>query len=254
MNTKRSVRHTANAGVVIKIRENGIGVDLFSRDPQGLYPDTPKNVREEVLEEIAQGKIRTLVFTHEHGDHFCPEDVVEAFRRNRKIRIISTKEVVRQLGAAGVLPENMHEIKPEETGNVRLEVPGYSLTFFNSRHMGEAYGNVQNLVCMLEAEGARIVIPGDAWPEPELSARIGSWSEEIDLLIGPFPLAGIPSNRRMMLKNLRIHKVLAVHLPRPERDEQGWIDSAKKVCGRAHDGMGEAVFGEELGKEYFLSV
>ncbi len=249
MNINRIIRHTANAGVTVKMGGNGIGIDLFSRDPQGLYPDTPGDVKEELLEEIEHGKIRTLVFTHEHGDHFCLEDAVQAFRRNRNIRIISTKEVIRQLKGAGVPMENMYQIKPEETGTVRMEVPGYLLTFFNSRHMGEAYQDVQNLVCILEAEGVRIVILGDAQPQPELFARIESLIEEIELLIGPFPLAGIPSNRRMM-KHMRIRRILAVHLPRPERDEQGWIESAKKVCGRAEDELGQVVFGEEIGKAY----
>lgn len=250
MYTDRVIRHTANAGVVIKIGENGIGVDLFSRDPEGLYPDTPEDVRAELLEEIENSRIGTLLFTHEHGDHFCLEDTVEAFRRNPEIRIISTKEVVRQLKEAGVLAEKLYQAEPEEEDEARVEVPGFSLTLFNSEHMGEAYRGVQNLVCMMEAEGMRIVIPGDAWPKPELFERIGRWSDEIDLMVVPFPLAGIPSNRRMLSEHLKIRRILAVHLPRASRDVQGWIGSAKRVCERARDGLPEAVFGERVGAEY----
>lgn len=250
MDTDKIIRHTSNAGVLIRTGRNSIGVDLFSRDPQGLYPDTPEKVRKELLEEIEQGMLETLLFTHEHGDHFCLEDVAEAFRRNRALRIISNKEVTRQLQEAGIPVENMCQIAPEETGNVRVEVPGYMLTLFNSRHMGEAYRCVQNLVCMLDTGEKRIVIPGDAWPQPELFDRIACWRPEIDLLIGPFPLVGIPSNRRMMEKYLKIRRVLAVHLPKASADVQGWTASAKRVCERARDKIGEVVFGEELGKEY----
>ena len=70
MDGRMSVRHTANAGVLITTKAGAVGVDLFSRDPQGLYEDTPADLQEELLEEIGKGRIGVLLFTHGHGDHF----------------------------------------------------------------------------------------------------------------------------------------------------------------------------------------
>ena len=39
------IRHTASAGVLITIGGSCVGADVFSRDPAGLYPDTPADVR-----------------------------------------------------------------------------------------------------------------------------------------------------------------------------------------------------------------
>ena len=84
METGMTAWHTGNAGVVIQvtnIEEKGcaaIGFDVFAKQPGGIYPDTPEAIRQELLRDIRKKKLGTLVFTHEHADHFCPEDVAEA--------------------------------------------------------------------------------------------------------------------------------------------------------------------------------
>lgn len=250
METNIVIRHTANAGVVINIGRNRLGVDLFSKDLEGLYPDTPAILKAELLDEIERGHIGALLFTHSHGDHFCLEDVVEALKRNQDLVVISTDEVIGHLQAAGPFGRRLYAIPSKEKRNVRMYFSNGSLELFNSRHMGDAYAGVQNLVLLLELEGKQIVIPGDAWPEPELFARIGAWSSKPDVLIVPFPLVGLPSSRRMVEKYLKPAHVLALHLPRPEMDEQNWIASAKAVCEKTKDGLPMPEFGEILGKEY----
>ncbi|MCI8559371.1 MAG: MBL fold metallo-hydrolase [Lachnospiraceae bacterium] len=250
MEMNLTIRHTANAGVLINIGRNSLGVDLFSRDPEGLYPDTPAQLKAELLDEIERGHIEALLFTHGHGDHFCPEDAAEALKRNPNLAVISTDEVIGLLRAAAPLGKRLYAVSSKEKGNVRIQFPEGSLELFNSRHMGEAYAGVQNLVFMLNVNGKQIVIPGDAWPDPELFARIGAWSPKPEVFIAPFPLIGLPSNRKMIKKYLKPVHILALHLPRPEMDEQNWAASAKSVCERTEDGLPMPDFGEILGKEY----
>lgn len=250
METSIVIRHTANAGVLIDIGKNSFGVDVFSRDPEGLYPDTPAELKAELLNEIERGRIEALLFTHGHGDHFCLEDVTEALNRNPALTIISTDEVIELLRTDAPFAKQLFAIPSEEKGNVRIQFPSGFLEVFNSKHMGKAYTEVQNLVFLLEIEGKRIVLSGDAWPEPELFARIGAWSLKPDLLVIPFPLMGLPSNRRMLRRYLNPMHILALHLPRPEMDEQNWIASAKAVCERTGDHLPMPIFGEILGKEY----
>ncbi|NBK94063.1 hypothetical protein D5278_19225 [bacterium 1XD21-13] len=246
------IRHTASAGVLITIGGSCVGADVFSRDPAGLYPDTPADVRAELLKEIGRGGIETLLFTHGHGDHFCLEDTVEALRRNPSLEIISTETVIGQLQKAAPGCGKLKSVSPAEKGNVMLHLPVGTLEIFNSRHMGEAYAGVQNLTCMLEIHGKRLVLLGDAWPEAELFAKIGAWASTPDVLIVPFPVIGLPSSRRLLAKYLKPAHILALHLPRPERDEQGWLASAKEVCERARDGLPLPCFGERLGQVYYL--
>lgn len=259
METELTARHTGNAGILINIGskaalEPALGIDVFCRDHKGLYMDTPEAEREFLLEQIREGRLKLLVFTHEHGDHFCLEDVLEALKRNPGLHIVSTRAVlqaVRERTAAGILTE----IPPEETGMVRMKLPeemGAELTLFNSPHMGEQFAGVQNLVCLLEAAGKRLLIPGDAGPDAELFARAASWSPVFDWLIGPFPLLGLPSSRKKLAAALTVRRALALHLPRPEKDAHGWRASAVRVCGWAADGLPTPLFGDVPGKTYRL--
>ena len=100
MNPNVTIRHTASAGVLITIGRNSIGVDAFSRDPNRLYPDTSDSVKTELWEVIERGSIRTLLFTHAHGDHFCLADTLEALERYPELTIISTEEAIGQLQKA----------------------------------------------------------------------------------------------------------------------------------------------------------
>lgn len=252
MNTNITIRHTANAGVLIKIGRNSVGVDVFSRDPDGLYPDTPDAVRTELLDEIERGSIGTLFFTHAHGDHFCLEDTAGALERNPELVIISTEEVVGRLRKAAPGRGRMYAVSAAEKRNVIMQFQGGTAELFNSRHMGENYAGVQNLTVMLKMKGKRIVLPGDAWPEAELFARIGAWERESDVLIVPFPVIGLPSSRRVLAKYLKPAHILALHLPRREMDDQNWSASAKAVCERAADGLPMPYFGEKPGETCYL--
>lgn len=250
MNPNVTIRHTASAGVLITIGRNSIGVDAFSRDPNRLYPDTPHSVKTELWEEIERGSIGTLLFTHAHGDHFCLADTLEALKRNPELTIVSAEEVIGQIQKAASGRGHLYAVSPEEKENMKMELPEGNLEIFNSRHMGEMYAKVQNLTCMLEMEGKKLVFPGDARPEEELFARVGAWTREPDVLIVPFPVIGLPSARRKLVKYLKPLHILALHLPRAEKDEQNWVFGAKAVCKRAGDGLPMPCFGEELGKSY----
>ena len=273
MTDQLTARHTGNAGVLIHLinieetagRKAGektgketagasIGIDVFCRHRKGLYMDTPEAEKAFLYSEIERGGLKTLVFTHEHDDHFCLEDVLGAFKINPKLHVISTRAVIqalRERSGAGILTE----IPPEEAGMVRMklpEAPGMDLALFNSPHMGDQFADIQNLVCLLEAGGRKLLIPGDARPDAELFLRAASWSPVVDWLIGPFPLLGLPSSRKKIAEALTVRHVLAVHLPRPEKDAHGWRASAVKVCERAGDGLPMPLFGDVIGETYRL--
>lgn len=257
METEVTARLTGNAGVVIRMQnpedntEAAVGIDVFARDPNKLYPDTPPAIREWLFEEIEKEKLGILAFTHAHGDHFCLEDTLEALRRNPRLRVISTEETIRQIREREPSRGRLTAIRAGEKKYRRILSEGLELIFYNSVHMGEQYAEVQNLVCLLEAGGKRILLPGDAKPEKLLYKRAAAWSEEMDWLMGPFPLFGLPSSRREMASFLKLGHALALHLPRPEKDQEGWVRQARHVCETAADGLPKPIFCSEPGS-YFL--
>lgn len=258
MGTKMTAWHTGNAGVVIQvlnIEEKGcaaIGFDVFARQPGGLYPDTPEAIRQELLLDIQEKKLGTLVFTHEHADHFCPEDVAEALKMNPDLRIISTEETIRRIRALEPEAGRLTAVAASEQKYRVMTLPGMRLTLFNSIHMGDRFADIQNLVCLLEAGGKHLMLPGDARPEKILYERTAVWSKKIDWLIGPFPLMGLPSSRRLITRYLELGDVLAIHLPRPDKDTESWRKNAQHICETAGDGLPVPVFGDGTGKHYEL--
>ncbi len=258
MEIEVTARLTGNAGVVIRVqnpeesREAAVGIDVFARDPNELYPDTPPAIRESLFEEIEKEKLGILVFTHAHGDHFCLEDTLEALRRNPRLRVISTEETIRQIREREPSRGRLTAIRAGEKKYHRILTEGMELIFYNSIHMGEQYAAVQNLVCLLEAGGKRILLPGDAKPEKLLYEKAAAWSGEMDWLIGPFPLFGLPSSRREMASCLQIRQALAVHLPKPEKDRDGWVRQARHICETAEDGLPKPIFCGEPGRSFSL--
>ncbi len=246
---------TGNAGIVIYIEGKehaAVGFDVFARDADGVYADTPEAIRQELLREIREKRLRTLVFTHEHADHFCPEDVAEALDMNPELRIISTEETIRRIRALHPETGRLTAVAAAGKKYRVVDLPDMRLTLYNSMHMGERYADVQNLACLMEINGKHVMLPGDAAPEKLLYERAAAWSQDIDWLIGPFPLVGLPSSRRLILQNLKLGHILALHLPRPERDTEGWRENALHICETADDGLPMPLFAEEPGKLYRL--
>ena len=125
METEMTAWHTGNAGIVIQVyniegkSSAAIGFDVFAKQPGGIYPDTPEAIRQELLRDIREKKLGTLVFTHEHADHFCPEDVAEALKMNPDLRIISTEETIRRIRA----------LEPEEIADPAATDGAYLSTY-----------------------------------------------------------------------------------------------------------------------------
>lgn len=253
MTEKLNVRHTGNAGVLLYIEGKALGIDVLCHDPEGIYRSTSKEEKEGILREIEERRLEVLVFTHEHEDHFWLEAVWEALERNPRLLIISGREVCRKIRERAK-EAVLYEIAPEEKKMVRILFPQVDaeFCFFNSPHMGEVYQGIQNLVCLAEIKGRRLFIPGDARPDRELFLRVAAWSDDIDCLAAPFPLVGLPSARKELSSVLKIRQVMALHLPLPQKDPQGWVGNAQRVCRQTRDGLPVPLFVFDEGMELLL--
>ena len=274
MDVLHKARYVSNAGLLFETEGQMLGIDVFSQDGTGLYPDTPPGIREELLEEIQAGRLNTLLFTHGHGDHFHREDVLAAWRRDPGLRVISTEAVVEELSRAGMPGERLQAVKAvpgmsalhghTERGNALTGLAGepvpvfwmslgvFRVGFLNTLHEGAQYAHVQNLTLLIEAAGQRLVVSGDAAPSRKLFAEIAAWSRKIDWFFLPFPYVGLPSTRRMLEEELKIRHIFVLHQPRPEADTQNWAAHAKEICGRAKDKLPMPLFPQGLGEWYPL--
>ncbi len=245
------IQHVSNAGLILAEEGITIGIDCFSKDHAGLYSDTPKELRGKLLDAIEKKDIDLLIFTHEHEDHFCADDVKEALNRNPDLQIYSTKQVIHILKDLGVPPYSLFEIQRNEPPTWK-EFGNMRVGFLYTQHEGTQYADVPNLTLLIEIGKKRLVITGDAMPTEALFAQIGAWSDNINGFFLPFPYVGLQSTRNLIAKHLHIDKIFVLHQPRKEADVQGWVRNAKRVCEQATDGLPMAFFPDRLGDWYWM--
>jgi len=236
------VRYVSNAGLVLKQDGISIGVDCLSKDVNELYHDTSFNIEQELMREIENGSLHALIFTHEHSDHFDAEMVKKACLQNPALKVFGGKSVIHLLQQESTAEEQLIEIMDLN----KIEIGAMQIQFLQTIHEGAEYADVENFTLLINKEGKHFVVTGDAAPTNELFERISAWSREIDCLFAPFPYVGLNSTRRLLCKHLNIKKIFAYHLPRPEKDVQGWIANTKRVCKQAKDGLPMPIFPEKL--------
>ena len=230
-------QYVSNAGIIFEVDGRQIGIDCLCKDSLKLYKDTPTQIREELKPDI-------LIFTHQHGDHFSPQYVKEAWERNPNMQIYSTKRTIEILQEENIPFTNLHQLADGEM----LEFETLHIKFIESVHEGEQYSDVQNLTLLINKENQKLVVTGDAMPCKELFERISNWSSHVDWLFAPFPYVGLRSTRRVMQDHLDIKNIFALHLPREEADVQHWIANTKRVCEVEKDGLPQPIFAEKLGE------
>ena len=234
-------QYVSNAGIIFNTADKKVGIDCLCKDSSQLYQDTPAQIRKELNLDV-------LIFTHEHGDHFCAEYTKEAWDKNQNLQIYSTQGTVELLEQVGVSTVNLHKVQGGDT----IKIDSLYIEFMKTIHEGEQYSDVQNLTLLINKEDKKLVVTGDAMPCKELFERISNWSSHIDWLFAPFPYVGLRSTRKLMKEYLDIENIFALHLTREEADVKHWAANTKRVCEEAKDGLPQPIFPEKLGEWYCL--
>lgn len=247
-----NVRQVSNAGIILENAGYMIGVDVFTKDQTGIYPDLPETLKHEIFQLIKEGRVSALFFTHEHGDHFFAEDVYQAWKLHNALMIFSTEAVVSQLKVYGIPEKNLIQIPKEETKIASLGILPFgedtqiAVKAMNAIHEGEQFFAIQNVVFLMEIiikeSKYYLAVTGDAMPQEELYAKISNWSKHVDWLFVPFPCIGRRMPRKAMEKHLQVKNLLVLHAPRRDREEFVWIEKTKIICERAKDSLPYPVF------------
>ena len=172
------IEFVANAGFLMHAENYAVGVDVFSSDENGIYQDTSQEWKEKLWEMVACGKLRLLIVTHEHADHYCRRDVMEALdtaaAHHTALRVLTTQAVALDLLKAGADRERLLVVPSEphpgevplcrELENVYCVGKDVCIRARNVPHEGEQYQGVWNIVLLIEAEGKKIVSVADACP------------------------------------------------------------------------------------------
>ena len=239
------MRYVSNAGIIFEKNGIHIGIDCFCKDEYGIYPDLEEGLKEELLNGIEDGILSVLIFTHEHSDHFCAEDVKAACDRNSELQIWSGKSVLQSLKEVGVPSEQLQEVYPSQTYEIGQTM---EIQFLQTLHDGDQYAHIQNLTVLINIGKKSIAVTGDAMPRKELFQEIARWNKKVDWLVAPFPYVGLRTARRAINDSLEIRDIFVLH--QPKEDTQKWVENAKNMCEQAQDKLPYPIFPNGTGEWY----
>ena len=154
-----SAEYVCNAGILLYIPDHVIGVDVFAACENGFYKNTPSQQKETIFRLIRDRSLKLLIFTHQHCDHYCREDILEAVRiaeeNHNPLRIMTTGQAAEDLIRGGADSERIvicneaacynssGQIVPEENAEAEpLSADDTRIIGFYTRHDGHQYASV----------------------------------------------------------------------------------------------------------------
>ena len=209
-----SVTLSANAGISLIFPTLRILVDAVHNDPQNGFSVVSQALFDAMMMHPDFQEPDLLFFSHCHGDHYSgalTETLMEAWPDAPLL--MPEQDFPGQILLIGKQQEFL--------------VNGVSLRFIRLPHDGTNYGSTPLYALLADADGFRVLIPGDCRIAcPVLEEAISGIP--IDLAILNFPWATLGRGRRFLENVMKPAHVLLYHLPFPEDDLYGYRKNAER--------------------------
>lgn len=151
------MQHVANAGVLLTCGETAVAVDAFFRQGVAGYQTIPVDLREQM--ETARApydRIRLIVATHPHRDHFDAASVARHLQHNKQAVFAGTGQLADAVRAAGAA--NVDTVAwPAEK-----RVGGAAVRFLKLPHNPPHRDTIENSALVIAMCGETLLFTGDA--------------------------------------------------------------------------------------------
>lgn len=248
MTPANQVVYLSNAGVLICLDGRKILIDALCNTDSVFKNPLPSTVAQIVNGEPPFDNIDAMLISHHHEDHFDAESVGRFMLNNKKTFLVSSAKVISLIRSRipGGSRENLLELQLPRHSSKRLDLHGINILAVSLNHDGKMFNHVENYAFLIEGS-RKIMHTGDAGATRENYAGLNLADQGIDLLLAPFPYIGLITARQVLKEYIRPRKTALLHLPREDRDLDGWIKATKKSYQSVAAVFGEAVFLEEIG-------
>lgn len=251
--------HLSNAGVILKLDDLCLGIDLFTAPDILPYQALPLAIKRQLAD--SEYSLRFLFATHLHKDHFNLKDIQEylvlhpqctpfipsLFHQNN--HIINHTTFLHTPKAA----DNSWTVSSFQNAYL-LKNHKFSIYFLPTKHMGSCANLCIHYSILIIWDRHTIFINGDARPSIQLYQDLKSYTDHLDILISPFPCMGLRSARKNLSSIFLPRQIFLVHIPDPKEDIDHWTASAKQLCIRSKDSLPDPIFCENLGNSYYLEL
>jgi len=224
--------YICNQGILLE--ENGakLMIDAPTRpesyEPKHRYLCTTEaqNRRIELGSAPFDG-LEAMLFTHSHGDHFWDEAVAERLSRDARVQACVPYSDTQLLSALRQRAfENLHWLHPDSMGLPREFIFGpFHVTAFPTRHIGTMFADEVHFAYLVRCGEHRVFHAGDTIPNEALYARLALAQSGVTLAVLPFTYVSLPSGVKVTSDLIRPKRIAALHFPRPECDDENWIES-----------------------------
>ena len=213
---------TANAGVLISYHGKKILIDALHDRYTTLFSSVPS----ELLTHIADGdgefaEVDLMLYTHDHPDHYS-ERWTRRFLKNHP-----NTEFVSPI-ADFADRDHVHVLDAEEEN---LLLAGVFLHCCRLMHDGQEYAGIPNYGFVLEIDGFRIAVLGDAtFDKAAIRGMLGN--RPVDLALLNFPYVTLHRGREIVTDVIRPQRMIVFHLPYEEKDNSDFIRSTRNALRR----------------------
>lgn len=171
--------------------------------------------------------LEAMLFTHTHGDHFWDEGVAARLAWDTRVHACvpwSDTKLLTALQSASFM--HLHWLHPDSMGMPSEFVFGpFRVTAFPTRHIGTIFANEVHFAYLVRCGEHRIFHAGDTIPNGELYTRLALAGSGVTLAVLPFTYVSLPSGVKVTSELIRPKRIAALHFPRPECDDENWIES-----------------------------
>jgi len=216
-----TVTLSANAGVAIEIAGKRIWVDALHSKKVPTFSAVSQALFAKLLAAPEFEKPDAICYTHCHPDHFCREMTVQTLHRYPEAKLfLPQQQFPEQVLLEGQNPE--------------FQLGDVTLRFLRLPHEGAQYANTVHYGLLILSSQGNVLVTGDcAVAAPELLEAVAGI--QLDVAVLDFPWLTL-SRGRAALEGLNPKKILLYHLPFPEDDTNGYLDSAAKAASRWEKG------------------
>jgi L-ascorbate metabolism protein UlaG (beta-lactamase superfamily) len=209
--------YVGNEGVLISDGEKAVLIDGLHRKYGDAYLNPPPEVLSAMEGAKAPfDKVRVVLVSHVHGDHFSAESVGAHLASNPKAMLVTDaqkmSDIARLYSGHEAIRNQTFEATPEWKQRVVFERDGIKVTLLGMKHGTDRFWWIKNLGHITEIGGKKLFHFGDADMAVENFASLNLPAEKIDIAFVPYWFLLSENGRKLVTENIGAKTNIAVHI------------------------------------------
>jgi len=232
-----TVTYLANEGLMLTAGGQSVLIDALFREGVASYATIPPETLEKLeLAAAPFDKIKLVLVTHEHADHFDAASVARHLAGNKHAVLISSEQVTGKVLRAAAEQEvdegRIRAYLPEPNEKAVSEADGIRVEILKLSHGAGRFGLIANLAFIVHLGGHRILHVGDADLRAESLDPLRQHAGNIDVACVPFWWLTSPPRSAFLRETLKPKHVVAIHIA-----PQGAAEVAEQIRQSFPDAM-----------------